>query len=109
MYQFTGQVPLCETIRECQLKLTGQCIRIPTDEPVNLFFIYETRIRSSLCPGASRTTYLNQISSHILQSDDKAFEAGEIRKMAVKKSEWSQLFVVPKKTKPPDRSSKLVQ
>ena len=40
---------------------------------------------------------------------EKALEAREIRKMAVKKSKWIQLFVVFKKRKPPDRSSKLVR
>ena len=62
MYQPTGQVP----IRERQIKFTGHCILMPTDE-------------------------------------------GEIRKMAVNKSEWSQLFVVPKNKKPPDQFSKLVR
>ena len=109
LYQLTGQVPLRETIRERQLKFTGHCIRMPKDEPANRFVIYESRIKSSLRPGAPRTTYLNQISSHILQSGEKSLEAGEIRKMAVNKSEWSQLFVVSKKKKPPDRSSKLVR
>ena len=33
---------------------------------------------------------------------EKALEAREIRKMAVNKSEWRQLFVVSKKKKPPD-------
>ena len=47
------------------------------------------------------TTYLNEISSHILQSDERAIEAREIRKIAVKKSELGQLFVVSKKKKPP--------
>ena len=35
--------------------------------------------------------------------------AGEIRKMAVNKCEYSQIFVVSKKELPPDRSSKLVR
>ena len=67
LYQVTGQVPLHETIRERQLKFTGHCIRMPTDEPANRFFIYESRIKSSLRPGAPRTTYLKI-------SHDKSFE-----------------------------------
>ena len=101
LYQLTGQVPL----HERQLKFTGHCIRMPTDEPTNRFVIYESRIKSSLRSGAPRTTYLNQILS---QSGEKSLEE-EIRKMAVNKSEWSQLFVVSKKKKPTDRPSKLVQ
>ena len=50
-----------------------------------------------------------KFSSHILQSGEKFLEAGEIKKMSVNKSEWSQFFVVSKKKKPPDRSFKLVR
>ena len=76
LYQRTGQVPLGETIRERQIKFTGHCIRIPTNEPANRFDIYESRIKSSLRSEAPRTKYLNQISSHILQSGEKSLEAG---------------------------------
>ena len=67
LYQLTDQVPLREAIREHQLKFTGHCIRITTHKPDNQFVIYESRIRSSLRPVAPRTTYLNQISSDILE------------------------------------------
>ena len=77
---------------------------MPTYEPANRFVIYESKIRSSLRSGASRTRYLNPISSHILPGE-KTLEANELRKMAINKSKWSLLFVVSKKKKPPDRSS----
>ena len=48
-------------------------------------------------------TYLNKISLHILQYGEQSLVAGENRKMAVNKSEWSQLFVVSNRKKPPDR------
>ena len=79
-------------------------VNMPTDELANRFVIYESMIKTSLRRGAPRTKYLNQISSHILLSGEKSLKAEEIRKMAVKKSEWSQLFVLSKKKKPPDRS-----
>ena len=73
LYHLTDQAPLRETIRERQLKFTGHLIRMTTDEPANRFFIYESKIRSSILPGSSirssvrsRTTYLNQISPHII-------------------------------------------
>ena len=62
----------------------------------NRFAIYESKIRSSLRPSAPRTTYLNQISSHLLPVE-KALVANKIRKMVLKISEWSHLFVVSKK------------
>ena len=79
-------VSLRETIRERQIKFKVHCIRMPKVEPAKRFVIYESRIKLSLRPGAPKTTYLNQISSHILQSGEKSLEAG---KMAANKSEWS--------------------
>ena len=49
---------------------------------------------------------LNQISSHILHSDERTLEDNEIRKIEVKKSMWSQPFLVSKKKEPPGQSSK---
>ena len=67
----------------------------PTDEPALSSMNLASEIRSSLRRGAPRTTYLNQILSHILPVD-KTLEAnedvGEPRKMAVNKSKWSQLL-----------------
>ena len=50
-----------------------------------------------------------ETTCQIIQSAEKSLEVGEIRKMVVNKSEWSQLYVMSKKEKPPDRSSKLVR
>ena len=94
LYQPTGKIPLSETIRQRKLKFTGHCIRMPTGKPENRFVIYESRIKSSPRTGEPRTTYLNQISLHIIQTGEKSLEAREIRKMAVNKYDWSQLFVV---------------
>ena len=90
---------------ESQLNFTGHCIRMPTYEPTNCFVIYESKIRSSLRPGTPRTTYLNQILSSILFGEPIKFETNEIRKMAIKKAEWNQIFIVLNKKKPPDRYS----
>ena len=76
MYQLTVQVPLRETIGERQLKFTFHYILMPKDEHANHFVIYDSRIKSSLRPGAPKMTYLNQISSLILQSGEKSLEAG---------------------------------
>ena len=50
------------------------------DEPTNRFVIYESKIRSSLRAGKPRTTYLNQISYHILPGE-KTLEANWIRNL----------------------------
>ena len=82
LYHLTSQAPLCETISERQLKFTGHCIHILTDEPANRFVIYEYRIRSSLQPGVSRTTYFNRILLHILHGENR-LGFNEIKKMVV--------------------------
>ena len=41
LYQGVNQVPIREMIRERQLKFTGPCIRMPTDEQINRFVLYE--------------------------------------------------------------------
>ena len=106
LYQQVNQVPVREMIRERQLKFTGHCIRMPTDEPINRFVLYESKVRPSLRPGAQTRTYRQQISSHLLPGE-KALEATEIWKIAVNKSAWNKHFVVSKKKKPPDLSSEL--
>ena len=80
LYKLTEQVPLRKTIRERQLKFTGHCIRMPTYEPANQFVIYESRIKFFLRPGALRTAYRNQISSHILQTGEKSLESRKDKK-----------------------------
>ena len=81
--RWIDKTPLRETIRERQLKFTVHCIRIPTGEPANRFVIYESMTKSSPRTGAPRTTCLNQISSHNIQTGEKFLEAGEISKMQV--------------------------
>ena len=83
-------------IRERQLNFTGHCIRMPTDEPINRFFLYESKVRPSIRPGAQSRTYRQQILSYLLPGE-KALEATEIWKMAANKSSWNKHFVVSKK------------
>ena len=52
LYQRVNQVQIRENIREWQLKFKGNCTRMPTDEPVNRFVIYESKVRLSLQPEA---------------------------------------------------------
>ena len=56
-YQRVNQVPIREMIRERKLKFTDHCIRMHTDEPVNRFVIYESKVRPSLRTGAPATKY----------------------------------------------------
>ena len=79
-YIYIPHILACQApLRECQLKFTGHCIRMPTDEPANRLVIYESKIRSYLLPGAPRKTYINQISSRSLPGK-KSVEDNELSK-----------------------------
>ena len=88
-------------------EVNGSLYRNSEKESVNHFDIYESKIRPSIQPNAPKNTYLNQISSHILSSGEKALEPNNIRKMTVNKSMWIQKFVVSKKKKPTERSTRM--
>ena len=45
-----------EMIRERKLMFTGHCIRMPTNELVNRFVLYESKVKPSLRPGAPTRT-----------------------------------------------------
>ena len=93
-------------IRKRQLTFTGHCIRMPTDEPINCFVLYESKVRPSIGPGAQTRAYRQRFSSHLLPGEI-ALEATEIWKIAVNKSAWKKRFVLSKKKKPPDLSFEL--
>ena len=65
LYQRVNQVPIREMIRERQLKFTGHWICMPTDEPINRFVLYESKVRRSLRPGA-QTRWKNLRGTNIL-------------------------------------------
>ena len=55
LYKLNRQTPLCEKIRKRQLKFTGHCICMPTDEPDNRFVIYGSHPISYLARKSSRS------------------------------------------------------
>ena len=94
--------------------------RAPTEVHRSLYPHAERRTRQPICHlwikdqiiSSTRSTKDDISQSNFvahIQSGDKSLVAGEIRKMAVNKYEWNQLFVVSKKKKYRDRSSKLLR
>ena len=79
-----------------QTQFTGHCLRMPKDEPANIYVIYQSKIRQSNCQGNSGFTYLDQISKY--QSIDKTvrFSAEEIANYAKDKQLWN-LSIAPQK------------
>ena len=58
-------------------------------EPINRFVLYESKVRTSLRPGAPTRRYRQQISSHLLPGE-KALEAIGIWKIAVNIFAWNK-------------------
>ena len=79
LFQRLNQVPSREMLSERHLKFTGHCIRMPTDELINMFDFYESKVRPSLRPGAPTKSYRLQISSHLLHGE-KALDHDTILK-----------------------------
>ena len=103
LYKRVEQTTIRETIRARQLKFTGHCLRMATEEPAHRFVLYESKIKPSLRPGAPRKTYRQQITSYLLRDENaNALEADLIRKWAENRTTWSSHFAVPRKKKPPD-------
>ena len=80
-------------IRERLLKFPGHCIRMPTDESINLFVLYESKVRPSLRLEAPTRTYGRQILS---LPGEKTLKATDIWKIVVNKSACNKHFVVSK-------------
>ena len=68
-----GQPPLRETIRECHLKLTDHCIRIPTDEEREIIILLKNRKSFNSNPTLfhSYTSLINEL--HVWKKDRLLF------------------------------------
>ena len=65
------------------------CLRKPKDEPVNIYVIYQTKIRRSNRHGNPGLTYLNQISKYLCTHKTVRFSAEERANYAKDKQLWN--------------------
>ena len=96
LYKTTEQKPISSLIREHQLQFIGHCLRMPSDEPANIYALYTSSHRSEV---PSRG-YLNQISAYLTSDKRTKLTAEEITKYALTKSSWYKSIAAPKQ---PDR------
>ena len=81
--------PISGTIHEHQLQFTGHCLRMPKDEPANIYVIYQSKIRRSNRRGNPGLTYLDQISKYLSTDKTVRFSAEEIANYAKDKQLWN--------------------
>jgi hypothetical protein len=97
LYRITGQRPISETIRLRQLQFTGHCLRMPPDEPANIYSIYKSNTRDVGKRGRPDKIYLDQIAEYLSESVGGKPNADEITKWAKTKEFWKKLVVAPNK------------
>jgi hypothetical protein len=89
LYKRAGnQRPVHEIIRERQLKFTGHCLRLQTEEPANLYMLYEYKINV-------KPTFLKQISNYLSRDAGPSLRVEEIVRYAKNKSDWKLLIAAP--------------
>ena len=67
--------PISEMIRRSQLQFTGHCLRMPNDEPANIYVTSQSKIRRSHHTGNPDVTYLDQISKYLSTDKTVRFSA----------------------------------
>ena len=100
LYKTVNQQPTSLEIRKRQLSFVGHCLRMPEDEPVRIYSLYESKVRESNRQGRKSTSYLDQISNYILQDRKDKLSEAQITNYARDKESWRRIIAAPKK---PDR------
>ena len=98
LYKEADARPVSSMIRDRQLQFTGHCLRMPNDEPANIYALYSSSSTSLRRRG--KRNYIDQISAHLCSDRQVSFTAADIAKYAKDKSRWKKFVVVPKQ---PDR------
>ena len=62
LYKLTGERPITAVIRERQLQFIGHCLRMPRDEPANIYALYTSEIATTHRRGRPNRTYLDQVA-----------------------------------------------
>ena len=89
LYRIADEHPISKMICERQLQFTGHCLRMPKDEPANIYVIYQGKSRQSNHYGYPGLTYLDQISKYLIADKTVRFSAEEIANYAKDKQLWN--------------------
>jgi hypothetical protein len=92
--------PISSIIRERQLSFIGHCLRMPNDEPANIYALYQPKPSTSHKRGASRRNYIDQISGYLCSDKQIKFTTEDIARYAKSRSDWRKCVAAPNQ---PDR------
>ena len=96
LYKTTGQIPISTQVRQRQLQFIRHCLRMPNNEPANIYALYSSSHQSNV-PSYG---YLNQISASLTSDKKTKLTAKEISKYEMIKSNWNKSIAALNK---PDR------
>ena len=83
-------------ICEHQLQFTRHCLRMPKDEPANIYIICQNKIRWSNHHKNPGLTYLDQISKYLSTDNTVRFSAEEMANYDKNKQLWNLSIAVHK-------------
>ncbi|CAF0757965.1 unnamed protein product [Brachionus calyciflorus] len=93
------QRPITEELKR-QLKFIEHCLRMPPDEPVNIYVLYQSKVRERNKIGRPTAQYIEQIPRFLTNDNRVKLTPSEITKYAIDKRSWSSLITELQK---PDR------
>jgi hypothetical protein len=101
LYKRTNRCPVRVVVRERQLRFVGHCLRMPADEPSNIYALYTRKERTSEGPtrkqGRPKRNYYDQIADYICDMKELKPTPAEIANAAKDRSAWKMIVVAPKK------------
>ena len=97
LYAYTGQEEISKEIRRRQLKFIGHTLRMPKNEPANIYALYKCEVKTSNRKGRPHSSYLDQISTAISGDKKIKLDAREITELAMDKEGWNKHIVAPNK------------
>jgi len=95
LYEMVRQHPISQEIRKRQLSFIGHCLRMPEDEPANIYALYESKVRNRNRIGRHPSSYHQQIARYINPDKMLKITVGEITNLAKAKDRWKKLLAVP--------------
>ncbi|CAF1058139.1 unnamed protein product [Brachionus calyciflorus] len=97
LYRKVQQRQIIEEIRKRKLKFVGHCLRMPPEEPANIYALYQAKIHERNKIGRPSAQYIEQISKFFTNDNKVKLIPAEITKSAIDKESWNKLITEPKK------------
>jgi hypothetical protein len=92
------QVEVSTQVFSRQLGFIGHCLRLPSDEPANIYALYESQVRRDAKgavwrkKGAPKKSYIQQVSLHLTGDKKLNLSASEIARQASNRTTWKKMI-----------------